>query len=295
MFFNDQSTDKTAEIVQHFSALDHRIKLIDYNHLPVGWLGKNYACHSLALHAKGEYFLFLDADVRIGNRLIKNSIEYAKKYKLGLISIFPKQIMISVGELITIPNMNYILLSLLPLIMVRKSKRPSVSAANGQFMFFNASTYLNILPHEKMKASKVEDIEIARYYKKCDIPIACLIGDNSISCRMYGGLNDAINGFSKNVITFFGNSFLVALLFWIVGTFGFLFVLIGLGVNVTIIYLTVILMTRILISISSKQNIVLNLLFFIPQQITLGLFILKAFNNKISKQYIWKGRNISQS
>jgi glycosyltransferase involved in cell wall biosynthesis len=63
--FNDQSTDKTEEKVKEYATLDNRIRIINSDNLPNGWLGKNYACHSLAQHAKGDYLLFLDADVRI--------------------------------------------------------------------------------------------------------------------------------------------------------------------------------------------------------------------------------------
>ena len=291
--YNDQSTDNTEEIVTKFSGIDRRIKLINSNGLPLGWLGKNYACYNLSKQAKGSFLLFLDADVRISKDIIINTIGHSIKYNIGLLSIFPKQIMKTLGERITIPNMNFILLSLLPLILVRKSKYQSLSAANGQYMLFSSKNYFALNPHEVMKANKVEDIEIARYFKKNNIPIACLTGDDTITCRMYQGFNEAINGFSKNVITFFGNSFVVAFLFWLITTFGFLLVFFSLGLPAVILYLFTILLARIFISIVSKQNLLMNLLLLIPQQFTLGFFIYKAFMYKSKNQYLWKGRNIS--
>ena len=289
--FNDQSTDKTAQIVNKFSISDKRITLINSTELPEAWLGKNYACHSLAKMAKGKYYMFIDADVRISKDIINNTITYSEKYKLGLISIFPKQIMHSFGEWITIPNMNFILLSLLPLILVRKLKFTSLAAANGQFMLFNANTYQQTLPHKKNKSNKAEDIEIARYYKSRKIRIACLAGNDTIKCRMYNGFDDAVKGFSKNVINFFGNSFLVALIFWLITSFGFLFFLFDL--KILFLYFITILSTRVMISIVSRQNILANLILIIPQQLSLGLFIYKAFTNKLKNEHQWKGRNIS--
>jgi glycosyltransferase involved in cell wall biosynthesis len=289
--FNDQSTDKTAQIVSEFSVSDKRITLISSTELPEGWLGKNYACHSLSKLAKGNYYMFIDADVRISKDIIINTISYSKKYKLGLLSIFPKQMMLSIGEWITVPNMNFILLSLLPLILVRKLKFTSLAAANGQFMLFGANTYNQILPHEKMKSNKVEDIEIAHYYKTKGIRIACLTGNDNIKCRMYNVFGDAVKGFSKNVVNFFGNSFLIAVLFWLITSFGFIFFLYDW--KIFILYLTIIIITRILISIVSRQRVLVNLLLIIPQQLSLGMFIYKAFTNKLKNQYQWKGRNIS--
>jgi glycosyltransferase involved in cell wall biosynthesis len=291
--FNDQSSDQTAEIVEKFATLDARIKLIHSEGLPAIWLGKNYACYSLSKIAKGEYFLFLDADVRLSNDIIINSISYAQRYQLGLLSIFPKQIITSPGEKITVPNMNYILLSLLPLILVRKSKFHALAAANGQFMLFNAVVYRSLPPHEKMKDNKVEDIAIARFLKKEKHRIACLVGDETIRCRMYTGFKDAVNGFSKNVTAFFGDSLILSLLFWLTTTFGFLIELFFLPVNFFVFYIIVYLFTRIFISWVSEQKVLDNILYFFPQQLACGLFIYKALINKYNKNYQWKGRSIA--
>lgn len=290
--FDDQSEDKTREIVKEFAAADTRIRLVSSEGLPEGWLGKNYACYSLSKHSKGDYLLFLDADVRIKNNAIGKAVSFSMKHDLTLISIFPKQIIGSTGERITVPNMNYILLSLLPLILVRKSKFPSLSAANGQFMFFNSGIYNSVEPHILMKNNKVEDISIARYLKQKWHKISCLVGDDDIDCRMYSGFTDAVTGFSKNVIAFFGNSFLLALIFWLITTFGFLAVLFSLSEWLFIVYLAAYLLTRIFISVSSHQNILYNLVFIIPLQISMGIFIYKAFINKFFREYQWKGRNI---
>mgnify|MGYP001584351259 CR=1 FL=1 len=153
--FNDQSSNLTAEIVKEYAFHDSRISLINSDLLPEGWLGKNWACHSLSEAAKGEYLLFLDADVRVGNGLIVNVISYVKHFKLALVSIFPKQIIKTFGEKITVPNMNYILLSLLPLILVRKSGFSSLAAANGQFMLFDSKIYKTYKLQEKMKRKSV--------------------------------------------------------------------------------------------------------------------------------------------
>ncbi len=291
--FNDQSSDRTSEIVMQYAIQDRRISLIHSAGLPEGWLGKNWACHSLAKVASGEYFFFLDADVRIGNDLISNSIAYSKRNKLALISIFPKQIIKSIGEKVTVPIMNYILLSLLPLVLVRKSGLSSLAAANGQFMFFNSSVYKSFHPHEIMKNNKVEDIEIARYLKRNNQKIACLVGDNRIQCRMYNNLNEAVNGFSKNVAAFFGNSVILASLFWVITTFGFIIILVILPVHFFIFFLFAYILTRVIVSLISEQNIIDNLIFLIPQQISFGIIILSAFINKKIKKFQWKGRDIN--
>ena len=291
--FNDQSTDSTANVVEEIAAKDVRVKLLLSAGLPTGWLGKNHGCHQLATHANGFYLLFLDADVRISGNVIAQTVGFAEKHSLGLLSVFPRQIMKTTGEKMTVPVMNYILLTLLPLVLVRLTHFSSLAAANGQFMLFNAETYKQTFPHQKMKADKVEDIKIARFYKSERIKTACLSSKPDISCRMYCGFSEAVHGFSKNVGQFFGNSLLVATSFWLITSFGFLPVLIALPTTVLFAYLSVLLMTRVIVSAAGNQNVAEILLYFIPQQVALGLFIFKALINRYKKTYEWKGRKIA--
>ncbi|MBN2610463.1 MAG: glycosyltransferase family 2 protein [Bacteroidales bacterium] len=293
LVFDDQSTDATAGIVRGYSAKDGRVRLIQSDGLPEGWLGKNHACHSLSKEAKGDYFLFLDADVRIGNSIIENTVSFSEKYKTGLLSLFPKQIMHTPAEWSTVPVMNHILLSLLPLVLVRKSKFRSLAAANGQFMLFNPAVYKKFSPHQVFKTDAVEDIKTARYLKQNRIKIACHTGPGAIKCRMYDEYDEAVSGFSKNVTSFFGGSFLLALIFWIVTSFGFVAVLIGLPAAFFVVFLFLVVVTRVFVSITSEQNILKNLVFLLPQQVAMGKFIFRAMANKTKNNFTWKGRNIS--
>jgi len=290
--FDDMSEDRTAETVMRFAEKDKRIRLIRSSGLPGGWLGKNYACHSLAMPAGGEWLLFLDADVKISGNIIENILGFAVLENLALVSIFPAQEMVTRGEKATVPVMNYILLSLLPLILVRRSFFPSLAAANGQFMFFNSKIYKKELPHKKLKANKVEDIETARMFKRLGYRIACLTGDDTIRCRMYRGFNDAVNGFSKNVACFFGNSLTAAFLFWLITTAGFIPVLLSLPGGFFAGYVAMYVLTGIFVSASSRQSIAGNILYLVPRQLSLGFFIYRAFYNRMFRNYQWKGRSI---
>lgn len=293
LIFNDQSEDETRVVVNKLAAQDSRIKLIESDGLPDGWLGKNNACHSLSQEAKGDYFLFLDADVRIGKHLISRTVKFSKTNQLGLLSIFPKQLMLTRGEQLTVPMMNFILLSLLPLVFVQKSKQPSLSAANGQFMLFDAAVYRKQLPHSKFRSEKVEDIAIARHFKENQLLVACLLGDEELTCRMYTNYDEAINGFSKNIVSFFGGSAMASVLFWLITTMGIIPVFLAFSPQAIAIYLLMVVATRIVISIVSKQSVLQNCIYWLAQQMAMGEMIFQAIRNNSNKQLRWKGRNIS--
>ena len=292
LVFNDQSTDRTAELVKEMALYDKRIRLINSDGLPENWLGKNFACHSVAQLAQGDFFLFIDADVRLNEDAVNQSVEYMHKSKVSLMSIFPKQTMLSYGEKMVVPLMNYILLTLLPLFLVRFSKALSLSAANGQFMLFEAEAYQQIKPHEVLKAEKVEDIRIARLFKKLKFKTACLTGSDNINCRMYQNYQESLNGFSKNVTMFFGNSYILALLFWCITTWGFIPVLTSLPILWFWLLNLIVLLTRIFVSVASRQQILSNLILIIPQQLSLGIIIFKSLQYKMRGNYEWKGRKI---
>lgn len=288
---DDSSSDSTLANVKNFSVKDTRIQYFSSLPLPEGWLGKNYACFQLSQQAKGDYFLFIDADVRIKKDILENCIFQMQNNKLKLLSIFPKQEMKTWGEKLTVPLMNQILLSLLPLIFVRISPFKSHAAANGQFMLFETNTYKYIMPHMRFKHCAVEDISIVRYYKKFKYKIACLIGDERISCRMYTSFKEAVNGFAKNTHYFFGNSILLTVLYWLITTLGFIPTLIY-GKTYFLYFITVTLSVPIISSYLSKQNIIDNVYLLVLQKFVLLIIIFKLIKNKIIKKQLWKGRNI---
>jgi len=236
--------------------------------------------------------LFLDADVRVENGLIEKSIAYTQKYNLELLSIFPKQIMTNIGAQLAVPLMNWILLSLLPLGLVRLSSWTSFSAANGQFMLFDALTYKQHSPHKHFKNNKVEDIAILHYFKEKKLKVATLLGDESIRCNMYNNLHEAIEGFSKNIFEFFGGSTLMTIFFGIITISSPAYLYIFNGLTESLLYIIFVVFIRVFISLASNQSVIKNTLLIIPQYFVFVCIIYTAIINKKNKSFKWKNRNI---
>ena len=291
--FNDESTDNTKELAESFSRIDSRFHVIDSGGLPDGWLGKTHACYQLAKQAHGEYLLFLDADVRTESGFIESGLAQMRNQKLKMLSIFPKQEMKTLGEKITVPVMNFILLSLLPLILTRISSRSSLAAANGQFMLFEKNTYFQLKPHETVKNELTEDILIARLYKKRGQKIQCMTGNQTIRCRMYRNLSEALNGFSRNIAEFFGGSHPMELFYWLIGTFGIFAVIFSQPLTIILVVLILITGINLFVSISGRQSFLQNFCLAIPRQLFLGIIVFLSYRIKIRKKTRWKDRNIS--
>ncbi|HSW54877.1 MAG TPA: glycosyltransferase family 2 protein [Ignavibacteriaceae bacterium] len=296
IILDDESEDKTAEIISDKISEYHsnnKIKLISGKPLPNGWLGKNWACHQLSQEARGDYLLFLDADVRVKPNVLESCVYYQNKYGLQMITCFPTQLIKSFGEWLVVPLMNFLLLAFLPLRKVYSSPNKSFVAANGQFLFIDRNTYEKIGGHSAFADRVVEDMEIAREVKKAGFKLITFLGGSSISCRMYEGFTEAFNGFSKN---FFPGFNIPAILFFFLLIILFLafllpFTLIFMNPSFLIIVL-IVMMGRLFISIPSRQNLIINILLH-PIQILIMLAIgVNSIYRIKTKKLKWKGRYI---
>ena len=292
--YNDHSTDQTESVINHWATLQPAIRIINGSKLPQGWLGKNYACHQLAQVATGTILLFLDADVRVKKDIITRSVGHLQKNELHLLSIFPKQLMRSIGEKVSVPLLNWILLSLLPLFLVRKWKSGVFSAANGQFMMFDAATYKTIWPHEKYKSNGVEDMAIMKLFQQERLASDIRLGDDDITCRMYRGLDSAIDGFTKSIFRFFGNSKMVTIFFAIITTIAPFLIYTKLGIWWLTAYLVGMVFIRIFVSLASQQSVIQNLVLAVPQHVVFLVIIIRGLITNKQKKLLWKGRNILQ-
>lgn len=289
---DDNSSDDTASIIENFCLSHSNYKLIKGQPLPKGWLGKSFACYQLAKHAKGQYLLFLDADVQIKNKVIYKTIAYVEKKNLSLLSLFSDQIMKTWGEFSVIPLMHYILLSFLPMKLVYQTTLKSLSAANGQFMFFNANHYHTYQWHKLVKNKIVEDIEIMRLVKTKQLKGDVLLANGEIICRMYTSYQEAIKGFSKNLLAGFNYCYFILLIYLIFFIAGPLVTFIWLPNLLSLVGICLIVTTRFLISCMANQNRLTNILMHIPQMANLILISILSFYYSFTKNLLWKGRKI---
>ena len=108
------STARTAAIVNAYAARDARVRLLSCPPLPQGWTGKVHACARLAEAAQGTHFLFIDADVRLAREAASAMCGHAARQKLGMVTGVPRQLIGPLGEALTLPMINLLLIGYLP-------------------------------------------------------------------------------------------------------------------------------------------------------------------------------------
>jgi glycosyltransferase involved in cell wall biosynthesis len=292
ILLDDSSSDHSFELISDLIKDIDRFKVVCGADLPKGWTGKNFACHQLAKQATGRYLLFLDADTMVTAELVNSIVFRMKVHRLKLLSIFPNQQMISLGEKTVVPLMHYVLLNLWPLRLVYLSKSAAFSAATGQCMVFDAADYHQHQWHEQVKHLVVEDVEIMKLIKYQRKRTESLLANGMLYCHMYESYWDAINGFSKNFFAGFNYSAVSLFSFLLLVIGGPVFVFFTADAQLILFMLTLIFLSRIMTSFSAQQNPVYNLILHPIQMLNMVIISHYTIVRNLTKTNNWKERKV---
>lgn len=197
LVLDDGSTDRTGELVAAIAAKDPRVKLLRGKPLPPGWAGKPHACHQLAAAARGSWLLFTDADTVHAPDMLTSAVTYALAHNLSLVSGFPFQKTSSFSQRVVIPAMWSIVITCMPLWWVQGARRPKAGLVIGQFIFARAADYHEVGGHEAVKGRIIEDVWLGITFARCGKRLATVDLGDVVTTRMYEGVGDLWEGFSK--------------------------------------------------------------------------------------------------
>lgn len=215
LVLDDHSTDGTGDLLAVLAAEDDRLRILQGRPLPEGWLGKHWACHQLAQAASGKLFLFTDADTRHHPQMLHQSVAALLAERADLLTAFPRQKVVSWGERLTVPVLQWSFFSFLPIGLAHRSSLPALSVTIGQLMLFRRSAYEAIGGHAGVRQDPVDDIALGRRIKASELRWRLVDGTELLRCRMYHGLAEAVEGFSKNLFAAFGFRVLEYLFIWL--------------------------------------------------------------------------------
>ncbi len=206
IILDDQSTDSTGAIVQQLAAQDSRITLVSNTvNPPIDWLGKPHACHLISQQATGSVLVFVDADVILEPDAIAACVELLREKDFGLVAPYPQQLAVTPLERLVQPLVIWSWASTMPLGIAENSLRPSLSAANGQFLIFDSYAYRASGGHVSVKGEVFEDIELMRSLKLNGFHCATVNGSELAHCRMYDCADALRNGYTKSLWNAFGS------------------------------------------------------------------------------------------
>ena len=199
---DDDSTDGTGEIVRILAehTPDAKLQLIDGAHLPEGWLGKAWACWQGVQRARGDILLFTDADTRHDEMLLSRAVGALLKHEADLVTILPRQLMLSFWERVVLPHFFATLLARYhDLPGMNRTRDARDVLANGQFILIRRAMYDAVGGHEALRGEVVEDQRLAQRVVSHGGRLFMAHAPEFMETRMYRSLGSIIEGWSKNV------------------------------------------------------------------------------------------------
>jgi glycosyltransferase involved in cell wall biosynthesis len=202
---NDQSSDGTAAIVRDLATRITKLRLLEAQEPPPGWVGKNNALTLGARHATSEWFLFIDADVELEEGATARALQIAGENQAALVSFSPQQITEKWYEKALIPFVYCRLARRFSYAAVNDPKS-AAAAANGQFLLVRRDIYESIGGHTRFASDVLEDVALAIAVKAAGHRLWFGPGKGIVRARMYRTFGAMWEGWTKNLYRLMGGT-----------------------------------------------------------------------------------------
>ncbi len=199
LVINDQSSDRTGDIIEEYVRKDPRIhgystdkeKKLNNN-------GKINALLQLIPHATGEYIITTDADTEHSTDCVAHAYSVISGHNLDIISGFPTEKCPSFWGLVSISAMMFTDI-LIPHFLVYRFPIPSASFAIGQFIMMKRESYIDCGGYSAIKGTICDDVGIVRLFVRKKKRYAFISIANYVTCHMYGSAKEAFLGIERSI------------------------------------------------------------------------------------------------
>ncbi len=197
---DDESQDDTAAIAQALADSDPRLQVFTVPPRPQDtlWQGKNWACAQAVERATGDYWLFIDADVRLQPTAIAQALADAQQSQADLLSCAPLIRCGCLAEWLAQPIIMSLIAVGFDFAPVNDPQQPTVAFAAGPFMLFRRTAYEAIGGHRAIAPIALEDVTLARRIKAAGLRLRYVLSGPPVQVRMYQDFAGLWEGWTKN-------------------------------------------------------------------------------------------------
>lgn len=287
---DDNSEDKTLELLQRFTAGDSRFTVIKGAPLADGWIGKTWALQQLYEASSEDVLVSIDADVRLTNDAINKAVTSLRGARLDFLSPYPRQIAHSFGERLIQPLLQWSWLTTVPLRYAEGARQKSMAVANGQFFVVRRSALDSISGYQSVKHAVIDDVFLARQLIAQGSSGTVIDGSDIAETRMYASWSEIEAGYGKSLNRAFGSIFgaIFVIIFLFVTSIAPL-VLGILGNPYGWLGFAAIVGSRVLSAIKSRGSVVDSVLHPIS---IVALIYLIVYSYLVRGTVTWKGRTV---
>jgi chlorobactene glucosyltransferase len=288
---NDRSTDGTGEIVRAID--DDRLTVIDGVEPPAGWLGKPWALHQGSRSARGELLLFVDADLIYAPPALAAAVAYLQAQGVSMLSLFPYLEMRGFGEYASMPMMPMVFHTFMPTWISNRTRFARLAIGGGTGNLVVREIYEASGGHEELSDAVVDDIALARLIRRHGGRTEIVRAEDLVSLRMYHGLSEVVDGFTKNTFSALGRNYVAGFLV-VAGCIVFHILPYALalaGDRISIATIVIISITRLILFRSLRYRLDAALFLHpIMAAIWTWIFLRSIWLTGIRRKLLWRGR-----
>ncbi len=198
---NDRSTDRTGEILEELATrYSNKLRVLNVESLPEGWLGKTHALYAGAAQAQGEWLLFTDADVIFAPDCADRAVRYATSKGLDHLTLPPEIVCRSVLL------RSFVAAFTLVFEMTQRPWRVGDPQAQehvgvGAFNLIRKDAYERSGTHRAIRMRPDDDMKLAKLLKRHGFRQGVAYGAGLISVEWHQTLPDAARGLSKSMFS----------------------------------------------------------------------------------------------
>jgi chlorobactene glucosyltransferase len=305
---NDESTDKTLEIMKEFEkSYSSKIKVVNVTRRNKNWIGKNWACYQGYLKSNGNLLLFTDADTFHSEETMALAVQNIIHNKLDAITVMPMLLCNDFLTKVTLPLLTTFMHTRFSPLKVNSSKS-KLGYFFGSYFIIRRDTYEKVGSHESVKHEIIEDGALGKKVKEGNFKMKMVRGESYVQAIWARNSIELLNAIDRLVIPLFKEKRLKASLLSISLFFLLLFpvlifplslistindpILINFGISILSGLILFILLTTSLIQIQKTLffNKIYSLGFIIGGTIIVTRFINRLIKSNTKSRINWRDR-----
>ncbi len=208
---NDRSTDSTGAILETLAQGDERLRVIEGEELPPGWLGKPYAMHQALSYARGEWILATDADMIFEPSALRTALDRTLEANGDALTLIPQFEAHSFWERVMVPTWEWVFLMFTIFYRINDPTTDRAAAIGG-FFLMRRSVLDRVGGYERLKDEVMEDVRLAERIKRSRARLLIDRAPTLIRTRMYRTFREMWECSTKNWFSGLNFSFPLALI-----------------------------------------------------------------------------------
>ena len=200
---NDESTDKTLEIMKEFEkSYPNKIKVINITYRDENWIGKNWACYQGYLKSNGTLLLFTDADSFHSEKTMSLAVQNIIHNRLDAITLMPMLLCHDFLTKVTLPILTTFMHTRFSPLRVNNAKS-KIGYFIGSYFIINRDTYEKVGTHKSVKHEIIEDGALGKKVKEANFKMKMVRGESYVQAIWARNSIELLNAIDRLVIPLF--------------------------------------------------------------------------------------------